>query len=660
MVDHPRGCQAERASVAYGVFGRAVGACAAGAVLFGVVLDHGRGAPLRLDGAGALALLSLVSTGAALAAEGDARRLRARLLLLGGALASGVFALDLRPWLGVLWASFVALVVTGAVRRREAALLAAGALALPLLFLLAAAASGNAGSFARDLARAVPARAPLAAALLALETSAVVVAAGLARPRWLPAALIATAAVALAVRVAHVALLATMPCEVYWPEAPLLVNALKLDAHQPLYGPPELLDSYTYSPGIDLLHHALLRPLGAELALPAHRVVALLEEAAGIAVLTASVRTHAPGVAVAIVLALAALANPLAPAAHADHALLLLFAVAASLLVAEERWRRGAWWAALVLVTPLAFAFKLSGAGLGAGLFAAFLLERRFRPALAVAASGAVALATIPLFDATLGRFSFYAIRVQASHPMEWGRAIALPLTAAGVLAVAAAAALLLARRERTAAPPAARRLAVLTLAAFAASLPAFAKYAGRENNLALLVVGATAVLVVALRGRAAAVLAALTLVVLVQPRLPDAPLAERADAVADEARVVDTLTSDRAAGRTTLLLVHAEAWIDAGHRDVPHDRAHSAIELFYGGHPEADLLFQRIAGGRYDTVVATTTELAPQPGPLGRFDDRLRESLHDYAIVWPDRGSLDTEGVVILRRTAYAKRKDE
>src|SRR5437763_103066 len=78
-------------------------------------------------------------------------------------------------------------------------------------------------------------------------------------------------------------------------EAPLLVNALKLDAHVPLYGAPELLDSYTYSPLLDLEHHAVLSPFGAELSLFAGRAIVLFEQGAAIAVFASIAVRHVRG-----------------------------------------------------------------------------------------------------------------------------------------------------------------------------------------------------------------------------------------------------------------------------------------------------------------------------------------------------------------------------
>jgi hypothetical protein len=351
---------------------------------------------------------------------------------------------------------------------------------------------------------------------------------------------------------------------------------------------------------------------------------------------------------------------------HPDHLELLCFAAAVALVVDGEKWPRVAYGAALVLVTPVAFACKLSGAGIGVGLLVIALLERRWRALLLLAGSGVLALATVPLFQATLGRFTFYAIGVQASHPIVWARLGWLVATPAGVLLVACVALHgWLAASEATATRLGAdARVAVLTAAVTLASLPAYLKYAGRDNNLALLIVGATVALF--LRGarhaddartaRAHPALfgaVALVATLLFRPIAALPTRAEREAAVADADTVVHAVQDGDASSKKTLLLLHTYAWIRAGHRDVPHDRYHSAIELFYGRHPEGDLLFAHVEDGRYDTIVATASALRGGDDPRGDFASRLRDSIERrYELVFPEGAKLDSaEGVVIFEK---------
>lgn len=632
------------------------------------------GTTLDLAALVAHAALALAALGLA---EPHGGAWRTRFVVLAGALATSAFPLRASAWVdafGTLAFGFGAVALLPSWRDvardralgRDAAITLGVAASLPALFAAVAAIAGTFPMLAREVAIAMPRRPLASVAFGATATLAVVLALDGLRARHSDARLVARAcgaaiAAAIAARVAWIASVATLPSEAFWPEAPLLVNALKLDAGAALYGPPEELASYTYSPLLDLVHHAILGPLRAELSIYAHRTIVAAEQLAAIAVLVTALRGRAPAPAL-LAVALAALANLLAPALHPDHALLLCFAVAIALVVAERRWPRALWWIALVLVTPIATAFKLSGAGIGLGLAVAFAAERRWRAVAVLAASGALTLATVPLFDATLGRFRFYAMTVQASHPIVWSRAAELPSTPAGLAAIGALALHLWVRAR--ASLEAQRAFAIVACVSLA-SLPAYLKYGGRDNNVALVLLGA--VLVAVLRAHDARGDAraphptlvpsfALLTTLLFRPPAPPPDRVEREAAIADLDRVVATVRDADARGARALLLVHSTAWIAAGHTDVPRDRFHSAVELFYGSLPEADLLFSHVEDGRYDTIVATTAQLRPGDDLLGRLCARLRASIErGYDRVWPsDDRSLDAvDGVVVFRRRA-------
>ncbi|MEO6419988.1 MAG: hypothetical protein ABIP39_11300, partial [Polyangiaceae bacterium] len=141
---------------------------------------------------------------------------------------------------------------------RDAIPLFVSALVVPMLIALVAAATATGGELAHGLAVAMP-ESPVPALL---ETELAVLAVILAldgtranRPRAkLLAALACTAACGVfAMRAAWIASMASLPTETFWSEAPFLVNALKLDAGAPLYGPLADLDSYMYSPLLELV-----------------------------------------------------------------------------------------------------------------------------------------------------------------------------------------------------------------------------------------------------------------------------------------------------------------------------------------------------------------------------------------------------------------------
>ncbi len=549
---------------------------------------------------------------------------------------------------------------------QDAARLLGAALSLPILFACAAAAAGTLPTLVREIAIAMPRSPALSFAQAAVAVSVIVLVADGARAKRRAPLLVAQVcsgaiAAAILLRLEWITSIATLPSEAFWPEAPLLVNALKLDAGETLYGPPEDLSSYTYSPLLDLFHRALLKPFHAELSIFAHRTVVLVEQLVATAILCVALRPRLR-VEGLFAVAFAALANLLAPAVHPDHALLVCFAIAVALLVAEARMPRRLWWTLLVLVTPIATAFKLSGAGIGLGLALAFALERRARPLAALAASAVLTFATVPLFDATLGRFRFYAIDVQASHPMVWSRIVELPTTPAGLIAIAAIALHVWLRfGPRAPAGDDARRIAALTACVTLASLPGYVKYGGRDNNVSLLVLGA--VITLLLRARDAtdraphptlAPAIALFATLFFRPPSPPASVAERAAAFADFDRAVSAVSDADARGEHALVLVQTTPWIAAGHRDVPRDRFHSAVELFYGRRPEADLLFLHIADGRYATIVVGAQQLRGGADPLGEMSARLRASIeatYDRVHPAPDVAIDAFDGVVVFRK---------
>jgi len=64
------------------------------------------------------------------------------------------------------------------------------------------------------------------------------------------------------------------PWDLYiWPESPFMTNMLKLDMGQPLFGLPADGNSFVYSPGLEYLTFALLKPLGLNLDIRFCRVV---------------------------------------------------------------------------------------------------------------------------------------------------------------------------------------------------------------------------------------------------------------------------------------------------------------------------------------------------------------------------------------------------
>ena len=60
-----------------------------------------------------------------------------------------------------------------------------------------------------------------------------------------------------------------------WSESPFLTDMLKIDAGQPVYTSPEQVNSFVYSPGLEYITYALLRPINRHLDIRYCRVVSI-------------------------------------------------------------------------------------------------------------------------------------------------------------------------------------------------------------------------------------------------------------------------------------------------------------------------------------------------------------------------------------------------
>jgi hypothetical protein len=655
----------------------------AAAVVVALVVASWDGAFTAL--AAALAAAALIGTGCGLASLKP--RVRVTLLTASAVSTCGLFVVDLGGWMRVIPAVAVAHFVVAAVPGglgiaprpamgilRELALGLGISLTLPLLIGLSALAAGREAFLVDTIATAAPRFAVMRFVCDALLVTVTVLACSgrRAEPTSGPLSFIFACAVAglAAARVAWVTSMATLPREVSWSEAPALVDALKLDAHLPLYGSPAQLDSYTYSPLTSLIHHALLAPVGLELSLRAHRAVVGGEQLAACAILAWALapRLQRAGLGAlwsAGTLLYVALLSILAPYIHPDHLVLLAFAIAVALLVAEPRWPRALWWTALFAVCPFATCAKLTGAGLGVGLAVVLAVERRWKPLLVVAASLACAAATVPLFDSTLGAFDFYAIGVQRACPLVLSKLLTLPTTAFGAVSLAIGMSLYAIHRlDRADADRDVVRIAILTAACALGGLVGWIKYAGRDNNLTLLGIGSLcAFLVGGARHltRAGPTLhpalfqgsVVLALLWLSPPSLPCVG-SRRAATLAEAAMVQDVVLRDMVDGRRSLVLLSVAAWIEAGRRDVPPDRFQSAVELYFGGFPDALLLFAHIEDGRYDTIVVNGVELRAESTLVGAFRSQLRAAIESrYYLAGPlGVTAIDSHpGALVFRR---------
>jgi hypothetical protein len=251
---------------------------------------------------------------------------------------------------------------------------------------------------------------------------------------------------------------------------------------------------------------------------------------------------------------------------------------------------------------------------------------------VALALGAALSLATIPLFDATMGLFSLYAIKLQSSHPIlwsEWPRVFREPAGRIFVVALAALAVSFTSRArdaERARARDQAVRAMLVTIGVALPSVVAFLKLGGRSNSLLPMAIGGTVVLarLAAAVRRADGRHDALPLAVALASALALCPThgavtgAFRADVVARHARAVALIARETHAGRRTLFAEGTAAWIEAGRRDIPLDRWQTVSELVMGQHTAAEAFFARLEDGTYATVITSARALDPGASVIG------------------------------------------
>ncbi len=449
------------------------------------------------------------------------------------------------------------------------------------------------------------------------------------------------AACALLAKLACIATVATLPTDLkIWSEAPALTNLLKLHAGEPFYGPIASVNSHSYSPGLELLQYALLRPFQLELSLRAHRALGLVWQLCSAVVLSRALwpwlsprlKPALGGFGypmLSVVLANVTLSGLLAPHLHPDHLLLLCFSAALALCLRPEPFLRRDW-PALALLPAVALLFKLTAGGIGIGLVLAVLFERRWSALLPLALGGALALATIPLLDAAFGPFSLYALRLQASPTVFWGRLTEVPSSAPGLIFIVSCLAALGAvwLGASRASVHAATRCLCLTLGIGVPSLIAYCRLGGRSNSLMPLAIGGSVALL-ALFGDSPGVplpaeaeprgwqVTAPLLLVMCWIALSTGGNVEavtgesRREVLAAHAREVSWLRGMFAQGRRPLSQGTA-AWLEAGRRDVPLDRLSAASDLELGHWPDA--FETRILNGSYDGLYFSASALIHNP----------------------------------------------
>jgi hypothetical protein len=377
-----------------------------------------------------------------------------------------------------------------------------------------------------------------------------------------------------------------------WSESPFLTNLWKLHVGQPLYETPERASSYVYSPGLEWITFALLRPLGRDLDLVACRIVSVALGIAAAVVAARSSSRLAGEVRSYMVFAAAAYVLLLAQSftfdiCHPDNLLLAHASVSFALTLRalgtnqEKDARLAVAWAALGV-----FAKQTAAAGwIGVALA---LESRAVRRGRATVVGVAVFGAALTLL--LVGPYkTFFVLEVLSRHPVDLGkvkdllRDVVLTPHRALVLLAAVLALVRLARARRDQAV----RAYLLAWAALGfevvPSLLAYFKVPGVWNNLGVIVLWLALVVIPVLwetvrRPLAAALL--LAVVGLAYPKMRSPVAGEYAFAERLEA----CLREDVRAGRRVLLPHGTSALIRAGVREPPIDRANTVFELDLAG----------------------------------------------------------------------------
>jgi len=443
-----------------------------------------------------------------------------------------------------------------------------------------------------------------------------------------------------------------------WSESPFMTNMLKLSAGLPLYGPPSDANSFIYSPGLEYLTYALLRPLGLELDVRFCRAVTVAiglitcfsAGALGSRLLSLlGSGARARQVFLFFAAALCALVvgkNFTADVCHPDN--LIAGHVVFSLLLCQRAAASRSLRSAVIAVGFASLAVLAKQTGIAAGVCAlvGLLLARpelrKPAPLLGLVAVtlGATALALLPLVWSHDARF--WTFGIMAQHFIDIAKyeqlvrqdVLGVPHRAIlWTLAPFAATALLL---HPDAGP---RRFALVWLPFGVGLIPALAaylKHMGAWNNLMLIDVWAALGVLPVVWNRADAALET-------EPRRAAAPLAALLLLIATllPTRVPPTaghwafgrelerqIGAACARGERVLLGHGTMALIRAGCPGIPLDRVNSLLELAnYDVAPPPPAL-ERIRTHFYDRIFFNVPEWSGGVGTAIRAHYRRESSI--------------------------------
>ena len=446
----------------------------------------------------------------------------------------------------------------------------------------------------------------------------------------------------VAVLVVETTLRVRFPYDLYfWSESPFLTNLMKLDHHQPVYTNPADGNSFVYSPGLEYLCFAILKPFGLELDIRFCRCISvalgLFAACFGALAATRFARSAVPiakprlfFLATWGLLWLVLSKNFLADVNHPDnlhafHATLLFWLC----LTAVETRRFGIalltmFIAGVGVFTKQTNAISFAGPALAFAIFNPWSWRRWFL----LVAVGALTVA-ISLYVLWLPPDARFWTLDLLRHQRVWlSKSYTLATDAIvmdrGVLLVLAIIALPCLWNARN---PARRYLVCWTCVGFFSVLPnlaAYLKTMGMWNNLiifeiwmALLVWPFFALLVNSLstarpaprevsalpwdsRLLPAAVCALVLfyLLLLVPMKVPPRP-----GDYAFAHQLENAVRADLQAGRKVLLSHSTEILIRAGVTDIPRDRCNTVLEMVFAGLGDRSGMESRINAHYYDRI---------------------------------------------------------
>lgn len=434
-----------------------------------------------------------------------------------------------------------------------------------------------------------------------------------------------------------------------WSESPFLTNMLKIDAGQTVYSPPEQVNSFVYSPGLEYVTYVLLKPINRHLDIRYCRMVsvgfALLASLAfmrcsvilaGIAFPETRARWFPP--LSAAIFFLVIYHNFTSDVPHPDN--LHICHLAVTLMLTFEAIRRPSWKraASAVLFASLAVLVKqtASMSSVGVALALVAFAPRRFRTASWLVPLAAIASMAALACLWSMGQARFYTFEVLSSHGIQKDRIPKLfyyffeEYRLLPLLLFAIALSCGLRSKNRTLKQLLGAHLLIGVFEA-APALFAFLKPMGNWNNLAVIEAWATVpfvpFLLLLLRSdaieengepgsisldsfaRLTTVVLSFSLVYCYMPT-KDSPRQSHYD----YSRSIDrSVARDLKAGKRVLVAHGTSFFIRNKSREIPLDRSNSFLELTVAGKGGMTGTERRIREHYYDKIYVNSLWYPPE-----------------------------------------------